>query len=93
MSDLRNITADGEVCGASNKVFLRSIVLTPAAAAATLVVKDGGASGTTRITLQAEANGVSAVWTAGGEGGVLFNGVYADIGGSGAAASFELEGI
>lgn len=93
MADLVNITADGEVSGAGNKMFLRSVTLTPAAAVATLTVKTGGASGTALLTLQAAASGASVSWQAGGKGGVAFDGVYADIGGAGAAASFELEGI
>lgn len=93
MSDLLNVTADGEVCGAGNKVFMRSVTLTPAAAVATLTVKSGGASGTTILTLQAAANGGSVVFTSQAVGGVLCEGVYADIGGAGAAASFELYGI
>lgn len=72
-------------------VLVHSVVLTPAAAVATLALKTNGTGGTTLLTLQAPANGASVSWTSAGAGGVIFAlGVYADIGGAGAVASIEL---
>lgn len=91
MSDLVSVVADGEVVTAGHPVFVHSVVLTPAAAVATLVLKTNGSSGTTKLTLQAAANGNSVSWTSADHGGTSFPlGVYADIGGDGAAASIEL---
>lgn len=41
--------------------IVRMIILTPAAAATTLVLKDGGAGGTVKISLQTAASGSSVV--------------------------------
>lgn len=43
----------------ATKTKVKRVILTPAAAAALLVLKDGGAGGAVRLTLQAAANGQS----------------------------------
>ena len=52
------LTATGNV-GSANGGDLISIVLTPAAAVATAVVREGGSGGTIILALQAAANGAS----------------------------------
>lgn len=84
---LKEVTATGDVVTGSP--VLHSVVLTPAAAVARLEIRDG-ASGAIRATLQAAANGTSAVWVSGDEDGVLFStAVHATLSGAGAAAAFE----
>lgn len=55
-SQIKQITADGDVT--TSDAYLREVVLTAGSDAATLVVKAGGSSGTTVLTLKAAA-GVS----------------------------------
>lgn len=76
------VTADAQVATGPGRVL--GVVLTPAAAVASLILYDNtAASGTKLLTLQAAANGASVpvdipfVFSAG---------VYADIGGAGATA-------
>ena len=81
-------TGDVDVTNAKQGAKLFSVVLTPAAAVSTLVVKDGGSGGTTILSLQAAANGNSAVWRSGS--GVPLNGVlHATLSGASAVAAFE----
>lgn len=76
------VTSDSQVALRPGRVG--AVVLTPAAAKATLILYDNtAASGTVLLTLQAPADG----------GSIVFNvpfafstGVYADIGGNGATA-------
>lgn len=85
--DLKQVTATGDVV--AGPVMLRSVVLTPAAAVSTLEVRDDS-TGDVRLSLQAAANGGSAVWVAGDGGGVLFStSVHATLTGASASASFE----
>lgn len=74
-------------------VFLKSVVLTPAAAKSTVVIEDSAAgSGTALLSLQAAADGASAVWQSPDSEGVLFSaGIYATLAGTGAAVSIEFE--
>ncbi len=91
MSDLIHKTATGDVVVTTKVAFVHSVVLTPAAATATLVVRTGGASGTIKLTLQAAADGPSAVWSAGHDAGALFpNGVHVTLTGAGALVDVEL---
>lgn len=91
MSDLIHATATGDVVVSTKVAFVHSVVLTPAAAKSTVVVRTGGASGTIKLTLQAPADGGSAVWSAGHDAGALFpNGVHITVSGSGALVDVEL---
>lgn len=58
--DTVNVAATGTVF--ATPAMIVSVVLTPAAATATLVLRNGGAGGTTKLTLQALVSGNSAVW-------------------------------
>ncbi len=98
MSTLAKVTATGNVPGAGGRGQLRSIILTPAAAIATLDVRLDGSGGTVVATLQAAANGGSSVWhaaprQAGVAGaGVPFPGpLHATLAGTGASATFEFD--
>jgi len=53
------ISATGNVT--TTQTSIRTVVLTPAAAVATLVLRDGGSGGTVILNLQASANGDSVV--------------------------------
>jgi hypothetical protein len=74
-------------------LYLKSVVLTPAAALSTASLQDSAAGGGTDvISLQAAASGSSAVWTAGDPDGVFFGtGLYLTLSGAGAAVSVEYE--
>src|SRR5262245_29025983 len=63
---------------------VKLVVLTPAAAVATVVIRDGGAGGTTRLSLQAAANGNSVVWTSIGDPMTFGTDVHTTIAGAGA---------
>lgn len=80
-----DVSATGAVY-AKGSGRIKGVVLTPAAAAATLVLHDNAsaASGTVLARLQAPANGGSAVFV--GLDIPFANGVYATLGGAGAAA-------
>lgn len=85
--NLTQVAATGDVVTGST--FVHSIVLTPAAAVATLEIRDG-AAGAVRVKLQAAANGNSATWTSGDHEGVLFSStVHATLSGAGAVAAAE----
>lgn len=76
------VTSDSQVVTGPGRVG--AVVLTPAAAKASLVLYDNtAASGTVLLTLQAAADGNSVVVQL---PFVFSTGVYADIGGSGATA-------
>lgn len=88
--DLTQVTATGDVVTAV-PAYLRSVVLTPAAAVSTLEVRDGS-GGVVRLKLQAAANGNSAVWRAGSKQGVQFSSsIHATLSGAGAVADFEFD--
>lgn len=74
-------------------LYLLSVVLTPAAAVATAAFQDTSAGGGTDvISLQAAANGGSAIWTSNSDDGVYFGtGLYLTLSGAGAAVSVEYE--
>lgn len=58
-SNCKRVTATGDIT--THDSILRAVILTPAAAASTVQVRSGGASGTHILTLAAAAAGVSAV--------------------------------
>lgn len=88
---LEKIAATGLI--EAGPLFLKSMVLTPAAAVATALLQDTAAgSGTDVISLQAAANGNSAAWQSADKDGVYFAaGLYLTLGGAGAAVSVEYE--
>lgn len=57
---LQQFSATGDIV-ATAEVMLLALVLTPAAAAASAVIREGGASGTVVLTLNAVANGSAVV--------------------------------
>lgn len=56
---ITEVTATGTV--KSTKTKVRLYILTPVGAITTAVIRDGGAGGTVRMSLQAAANGQSVV--------------------------------
>lgn len=58
-SNILRSTATGDVT--TDDAYLKAVVLTPAAAASTVTVRAGGASGTVILTLSAVASGASTV--------------------------------
>ena len=93
MSDQIHLTATGDAVAVTKPASVFSVILTPAAALATAVIRTNGASGTIKATLQAPASGGSAVWTSGdSNNGVLYNkGVHVTITGAGALVDIEFE--
>lgn len=92
MSTLKKVTATGDVAAAGaggNPRRLLGVILTPAAAVASVDVRDG--DGTTVLaSLQAAANGASATWQAGDPNGVpCMAAIHATLAGTGASATFE----
>lgn len=80
------ITGTGNIGGASGGQVV-SVTLTPAAAAATLVLRESGSGGTVIATFQAAANGASFY----GRYCFAYAGqLHATLSGSGAAAMIEL---
>ena len=55
----KHMSATGDI--AVGPAMLHGAILTPAAAVATAVIREGGASGNIRVSLQAAANGSSVV--------------------------------
>lgn len=92
MSDIIHVTATGFVLTQGHSAIVQSITLTPAAAVANVVLRDFGATGTIKTTLQAAANGGSIVWIAGdAKAGPLFtDGVHVTLTGAGATVEIEL---
>ena len=94
MSVLKKVAATGDVAAAGaggNPRQLYSAILSPAAAVATLDVRDSS-GGTVLATLQAAANGAAVVWQAGSRSGVSFaSSIHATLTGAGASASFEYD--
>jgi hypothetical protein len=92
---LKRITATGLITAAPAR--LKSVVLTPAAAVATLVIDDStDGSGTDLFSLQAGASGASVIWMSADStkhtAGVGFSvGIHATLGGTGASAMIEYE--
>jgi hypothetical protein len=97
MSTLVKVAATGNVTPAA-RGQLRSVILTPAAAIATLDIRLDGSGGTVVASLQAAASGNSVVWAAAPRqagvagAGVPFPGpVHATLAGAGASATFEYD--
>lgn len=94
MSTLTRVAATGDV--ATGARTLHSVILTPAAAAATLEVRVAGGTGNPLLSLSAPANGASAIWHAasprGQAPGVPFGaGIHATLTGASASATFEYD--
>lgn len=82
----KRITATAQVTTVDKAVQVTSIMLTPGSAAATLTLRNGGASGTVLFTVTAVANGASVSVPL--NAAAQFNsGVYAAITGAGAEAT------
>lgn len=85
MAESVEVAATAQVFPTTAAKLLQSVVLTPAAAKATVVLKTGGASGTSLISLQAAADGNSVVFDCSAMGGVIFAaGIHATVAGAGA---------
>lgn len=91
MSALKSVTATGDIVAVGLHSWLRSVTLTPAAAKSTVVVRTGGASGTTLLSLQAPADGVSAVWKSGDMGVNCPTGIHVTITGASATVAVEYD--
>ena len=94
MSQLTKAAATGNVVTGPGQ--LHSVILTPAAAVATVDVRLDGSGGTVVASLQAAANGGSVVWQAVGEArgaagnGVRFGGpLHLTIAGASASVTVE----
>ena len=88
---LKKVTATGLVI--TGPVFLRSVMLTAAAATSTVLVQDTSAGGGTDVlSISAVAN-TSQEWQSGDDDrGVFFaKGIYATLSGASAAVSVEFE--
>ncbi|HEV2778825.1 MAG TPA: hypothetical protein VGX25_05435 [Actinophytocola sp.] len=83
-SQIKEVSADGDVTTAD--AHLRLVSLTAGSDAATLVVKAGGSSGTTVLTLKAAAN--TSVVAPCLTDAFCANGVHADLTGTGPVATF-----
>lgn len=85
MGALRQVSATGDVITGVHRLY--GVVLTPAAAVATLEIRDGS-SGTVLLTLQAAASGSSVTPELGGC--VQFaTAIHATLSGAGALAAFH----
>jgi len=88
---LKRVTATGAVH--TGKAWLKSVMLTPAAAVAMLDVRDDTSGATTiLLSVQSAVSGNSAGWTSGDTEGVwMTTGIHATLTGAGATATFEYE--
>lgn len=88
---LEKVSATGLI--EAGPLYLKSFVVTPAAAVATGSLQDTAAGGgTDLITVQAAASGSSVAWTSGNDDGVYFGaGLYLTLSGAGASAAVEYE--
>jgi len=86
MANMKMKSSDTAATGtvSATKALVRSVTLTPAAAVATLVLRDGGAGGTVLLRLQAAANGNSQTWGDGESVLVCATDIHVTIGGAGA---------
>lgn len=82
--NLSEFSATGDVVAQGGSAFLKQVVLTPAAAIASVVVRTAGASGTRKLTLQAPANGESVVVRFDGNGVLMTDGIHITVSGAGA---------
>lgn len=86
------ISATGNV-GGVNGGLIKQIVLTPAAAVATLVLREGGSGGNIIWSLQAAASGSSVIldFSSDIDGGSIASGqIHATLGGVGAVATIAV---
>lgn len=84
------VSATGQVV--TGTCYVKSAVLAPAAAAASVIFNNGTSlTGTNKNTLTAPANGNSSNWHCGDSDGVYCAaGLYATLSGAGAVATFEV---
>lgn len=87
MSRVKRVTADGDV-EASITVQLHSVTVTAGVDAASVVIKEAGASGTAFITVKAPIE-TTVQWRAGDPNGVQINKPYADVSGTSPIADIE----
>lgn len=84
------LTATGNV-GDTDGGAVRMLVLTPAAALSTLVLREGGSGGSILVTLQAAASGNSVTIPCeddSGDGGMVYSGqLHVTLTGTGAVAT------
>lgn len=83
---LKELSATGNIDG-TNTIHLGTVVLTAGSDAATLVIKDGGSSGTAIFTLKAAASTSVVVSLPGVQVGTA----HATFTGTGPVASFSFE--
>lgn len=88
MARLKEISADGNISG-TDTIHLGTVVLTGGSDAASLVVKDGGASGTVVLTIKAAID--TSVVVPLPKGGIALNTAYADVTGTAVKAYFAFE--
>jgi hypothetical protein len=84
------ITTSGNVGPTNTGTGLRRVVLTPAAAVATLVLREGGSGGRILYQLQAAANGNSVTLDMGDDPDIISGQLHATIGGAGAFATVSI---
>jgi hypothetical protein len=85
--NLVQVSATGDVVAGQR--VLHSVVLSPAAAACSVEIRDG-ASGAIRLTLKAVANGASVGWAAADRSGIPFSSaIHATVAGAGALVNVE----
>lgn len=88
MANLEELSATGTVT--SSPAFVHSVVLASGSDAASVVLRDGGGSGTRRLTLKAASAESTMVWTANSdEGAQFFTDVHATLTGTGPVVDVE----
>lgn len=80
--ELTRVTATGTVKATGGVV--KQVIVTPAAAIVTLVLRDGGAGGTTKLEAQAAASGGTVQINMANDGLIFSTDVHATITGAGA---------
>jgi hypothetical protein len=78
------LTADGQLLdqagGTITRARIKSIYIVPSGTAGSVVFKDGGASGTTRLTINTVASATQPTYTLiPGEGLLFATNIYADV--------------
>lgn len=89
MADLTHHTATEQARTANAPAILKSVSLSPAAAVSTLTVREGGATGTIRLVLQAAASGATVERLL--DNVVFATGVHITLAGAGATATVETQ--
>ena len=85
--NLVQVAATGDVVSGQRR--LHSVVLSPAAAASAVEIRDGS-GGAIRLTLKPVANGASIPWAAADRSGIPFtSAIHATLAGASAVASVE----